>query len=323
MSARPSSVRRAPRRRRVPSIEVRAAERRIDGVHRDRGTKRCRRARTWAGYPCPAQTSCASIAKAPETNRWLKRPRVTCAGTNASISRPCSMKVRRARRALHLETALELCKGGLSRDVIGVPSPVCWWIGLRTRSCSPAGPACRGGCGAKPQPTSGRRRGRACCDDESRLRKPGVLKSWGPRRVRYRSRRRQPTPAALSGRPLDCQLLTNERESRRARFGGARCRSRRVAEARCAPAGQSASKSSFRERRRTCRGAPPVSLGVGRDRSGSGWRKHGVAGWLGDCSARWRVRSTAGWAIASVSRSATSGGLPSSGQWNSPDFAES
>ena len=30
---------------------------------------------------------------------------------------------------------------------------------------------------------------------------------------------------------------------------------------------------------------------MGRDRSGSGWRKHGVAGWLGDCSARWRVRS--------------------------------
>ena len=168
----PSSVRRAPRRRRVPSIEVRAAERRIDGVHRDRGTKRCRRARTWAGYPCPAQTSCASIAKAPETNRWLKRPRVTCAETNASISRPCSMKVRRARRALDLETSLELCKG-LSRDVIGVPSPVCWWIGLRARSCPPAGRACRGGCGAKPQPTSGRRRGRACRDDESRLRKPG------------------------------------------------------------------------------------------------------------------------------------------------------
>ena len=116
------------------------------------------------------------------------------------------------------------------------------------------------------------------------------------------------SPAALSGRPPDCQLLTNERGLR-----GVAPRATRscmlsqlaIAEARCAPARQERLEVRFREPRRKRRGAPRVSLGVGRDRSGSGWRKHGVVGWLSDCSTRWRVRSTAGWAIASRPKSAT------------------
>jgi hypothetical protein len=58
----------------------------------------------WPGIRARRKHRARPLRNAPERTGLPKRPRVTRGGTNASISHPCSMKVPRARRAIHNRT---------------------------------------------------------------------------------------------------------------------------------------------------------------------------------------------------------------------------